>query len=66
MANPGISGAGSGVGEKIRRGDTLAIETVLQLPVPTPTFLHPISRERRKGRTNIEWKQTEKEVLGFI
>ena len=45
---------------------TLAIETVLQLSVPTLTFLHPISRERRKGRTNIKWKQTEKEVLGFI
>ena len=44
----------------------MAIETVLQLSVPTLTFLHPISRERRKGRTNIKWKQTEKEVLGFI
>ena len=32
----------------------LAIETVLQLPVPTPTFLHPISRKRRKGRTSIK------------
>ena len=31
----------------------LAIETVLQLPVPTLTFLHPNSREQRKGRTSI-------------
>ena len=44
----------------------LAIETVSQLPVPILTFLHPISRERRKGRTSIQWEQTEKEVFGFI
>ena len=45
---------------------TLAIETVSQLPVPTLTFLHPIPRERRKLITSIKWKQTEKEVFGFI
>lgn len=45
---------------------TLDIETVLQLPVPTLTFLHPISRERRKGTTSTKWEQTEKEVFGYI
>ena len=44
----------------------LLIETVLQSSVPTLTFLHPISRERRKVRKSIKWKQTEKEVFGFI
>ena len=44
----------------------LAIETVLQLSVPTLTFLHPIPRERRKGRTSNRREQTEKEVFGFI
>ena len=51
MANRGISGAGKWGGGK--EEGTLAIETVLQLPVPTLTFLHPNSREQRKGRTSI-------------
>ena len=59
MADPGISGGGVGGGEEWDGGEeegTLAIETVLLLPIPTLTFLHPIPGET--------WEQTEKEVFG--
>ena len=50
-ADPGISCAWKwGGGEE---EGALAIETVSPLPVPTLTFLHPIPRERSKGRTSI-------------